>query len=151
MAQPMTCGAESDPAVAGVLAARTAFNKAIADKNIDAIAAVLAEDVLLVTGTGSDIFTGRAAQLPLWEEDFAADHRVLYERTSGCVSVSPLRPIALETGAWRGVNTANADDFAAGTFAAKWRVIDGAWRLEAEIYSTESCGGSYCPDAESGG
>lgn len=133
-AQQFECAPETDPAAADVLAVRTAFNKAIVEKDIDAIAAVLADDVILVTGTDSDIFTGRDKQTSLWEADFAADHRTLYERTSQCVSVSPLRPIALETGVWRGVSTANAGNFTAGTYAAKWRLIDGAWRVEAEIY-----------------
>lgn len=35
----------------------------------------------------------------------------------------------------------------AGSYSAKWRRDDGAWRLEAEIFSTESCGGTYCPEA----
>lgn len=136
------------PAAAGVYAARAAFNQAIAEKDISAIRGVLAEDVLLVTGTDSTVFNGRSAQLSIWRTDFEAAERAIYERTTTCVSISPLIPIALETGTWRGVRTDDENDFAAGSYAAKWRKFDGTWRLEAEIFSTESCGGSFCPDAE---
>lgn len=148
VAQPSNCTSPDDPNAADITAARAAFNQAIAEKDIGAIRAVLAEDVLLVTGTDSIVFNRRSAQLPIWQADFEADERAIYERTAKCVSLSPLLPIALETGTWRGVRTDDANDFAAGSYAAKWRKIDGAWRLEAEIFSTESCGGSFCPDTE---
>lgn len=147
-AQPLDCAGPEDPTASGVYAARVAFNQAIAEKDIDAIRAVLADDVLLVTGTDSVVFDGRSEQLSIWQTDFEAAERAIYERTTTCVSMSPLFPIALETGTWRGVRTEDANDFAAGSYAAKWRNIDGAWRLEAEIYSTETCGGSFCPGAE---
>lgn len=148
LAQPLECTNPDDPNAAAVYAARAAFNQAITEEDIDAIRTVLAEDALLVTGTDSTVFDGRSAQLSIWQTDFEAAERAIYERTATCVSVSLLLPIALETGTWRGVRTDDANDFAAGTYAAKWRNIDGAWRLEAEIYSTESCGGSFCPGAE---
>lgn len=147
-AQPPDCVGPDDPTAAGVYAARAAFNQAIAEKNITAIRGVLAEGVLLVTGTDSTVFNGRSAQLSIWQTDFEAAERAIYERTTTCVSISPLLPIALETGTWRGARTDDANDFAAGSYAAKWRKIDGAWRLEAEIFSTEDCGGSFCPGAE---
>jgi hypothetical protein len=36
----------------------------------------------------------------------------------------------------------------AGVYAAKWRRVDGAWLLEAELFATEACGGDFCPAAE---
>lgn len=148
LAQPLDCAGPEDPTASGVYGARAAFNRAITEKDISAIRSVLTDDVLLVTGTDSTVFNGRSAQLSIWQEDFESAERAIYERITTCVSISPLLPIALETGKWRGVRTDDANDFAAGSYAAKWRNIDGAWRLEAEIYSTESCGGSFCPDAE---
>jgi hypothetical protein len=46
-----------------------------------AIASVLHENALLVTGTANEVFRGRAAQLALWQEDFAAAERAVYLRT----------------------------------------------------------------------
>jgi hypothetical protein len=52
--------------------------------------------------------------------------------------------MTLEHGHWRGEGPADA--FAAGRYTAKWRRTDGAWRIEAEIFMTEGCGGAACPD-----
>jgi hypothetical protein len=66
-------------------------------------------------------------------------------RTTECVRVSEAFPVALESGRWRGERDANAANFAAGAYAAKWRRVDGTWLLEAELFSTEACGGDFCP------
>jgi hypothetical protein len=67
-----------------------------------------------------------------------------------CVRVSEAFPVALESGHWRGERQGQADasgakSFAAGSYAAKWRRVDGTWLLEAELFSTEDCGGDFCP------
>ena len=147
-AAPM-CAAEQTSTSDGVRAARAAFNPAIADKDIDTIAALLAPDVTLVTGTDSTLFNGRDAQLSIWSEDFEAAERAIYDRATNCVSVSPIFPIAFETGSWRGVRTDDPASFAEGSYSAKWRQADGVWQLEAEIFSTERCGGSFCPEEAS--
>ena len=141
----LNCATNASAGAVGVRAARTAFNQAIRDEDIDAIAGLLAPQVTLVTGTDSALFNGREAQLSIWREDFEAAERAVYERATDCVSVSPLFPIALESGRWRGQRTDNPGAFAAGVYSAKWRAVDGEWKLEAEIFSTESCGGSMCP------
>ena len=139
------CAAEQTSAGDGVRAARAAFNTAIAGKDVDSIAALLAPDVTLVTGTDSTLFNGRDAQLSIWREDFEAAVRAIYDRATNCVSVSPIFPIAFETGSWRGVRTDDPASFAEGIYSAKWRQTEGTWQLEAEIFSTEHCGGSFCP------
>lgn len=141
------CSDTANAAGNGVSAARAAFNQAITDKDIASITALLAPDITLVTGTESTLFKGREAQLSIWQEDFEAAERAVYIRTSDCVSVSPLLPIALETGTWRGTRTDDPQSFAAGIYSAKWRKVDGAWQLEAEIFATESCGATMCPEA----
>ncbi|MEQ9317187.1 MAG: nuclear transport factor 2 family protein [Henriciella sp.] len=140
------CTAGTSPTVIEVRAARTAFNQAIADKDIAVIAVLLAPDVTLVTGTDSTRFNGREAQVSIWQEDFEAAERAIYIRTTDCVSISPLLPIALETGTWRGTRTDDPQSFAAGIYSAKWREVEGAWQLEAEIFATTSCGASMCPE-----
>jgi ketosteroid isomerase-like protein len=137
-------------AIDAVRAQRVAFNEAIARKDIEAVAAALHDNIILVTGTASEVFTGRAAQVSLWQKDFADPGRAVYVRTTDCVRVSEVFPVALETGRWRGVREGQADSsadrsFAAGVYAAKWRRVDGTWLLESEIFATESCGGAFCP------
>jgi len=133
-----------------VRAQRVAFNEAIAKKDIEAVAATMHENIILITGTASEVFTGRAAQRSLWQKDFENPRRAVYVRTTDCVRASEVFPVALETGHWRGVRAGPADDsgarsFAAGVYAAKWRSVDGTWLLESEVFATEVCGGDFCP------
>jgi len=136
--------AEAD-AAAPIVERRQAFNAAIRDADLAAIGAVLAPDVVLVTGTDSDLFQGREAQLAVWREDFEkkADDRMVYVRTPECVERSDVAPIALEHGHWRGEGLAGA--FAAGRYTAKWRRQE-EWRIEAEVFMTTECGGAACPE-----
>lgn len=138
----------SNEQVAAVLAQRTAFNAAIRSADIEAIASVLADDVLLITGTGSDIYQGRDVQLALWRSDGTSAERDLYVRTPSCIQPSPTFPIAMEYGTWRGGRSNEAASFASGSYSAKWRNTDGVWLLEVETYMTERCQGSFCPNAE---
>ena len=148
-ADPIACNAVDNRDVAAIHAARAAFNRAIAVKDAGAIRAVLAKDVFLISGTDSSTIIGRDAQVAVWQEDFDADHRAIYVRTPTCVSLSPLAPIAIEIGTWRGVDTRSRNDEMAGVYTAKWRLTADGWQLEAEIFATQSCSGSYCPQAVS--
>ena len=127
---------------------RTKFNAAIEHGDIETIESVLHQDVILITGTDSDVYRGRDSQLAIWQEDFDQAERAVYVRTTMCVRVSPSFPIALEYGAWRGVQNNRAEDFAAGLYSAKWRLVDGSWLIESEVFATERCGGTFCPDRQ---
>jgi ketosteroid isomerase-like protein len=126
---------------------RQLFNRAIMDKDIRAIDNVLHDEVILITGTDSDVYTGKEAQLAIWSSDFSKPDRAVYVRTPTCIRVSPVFPVALEYGTWRGEKTDGAGSFAAGSYAAKWRNVDELWRLESEIFATEDCGGDFCPES----
>lgn len=143
------CDDPSSPDAGQILARRTVFNEAIAARDIEAIADLLAQDVVLVTGTDSIVFAGREAQLATWRDDFGDRRRAVYVRTPDCIRVFSVTPIALEYGSWRGEREMGRDHFATGRYSAKWRRIDGAWRLEAEIFATEACAGDLCPEAAS--
>jgi len=132
--------------LASVLKQRELFNQAIANKDIKAIENVLHEDVILITGTDSDVYTGIEAQLAIWSGDFSEPDRAVYVRTPMCVRVSHKYPVAIEYGTWRGTQSANPQDFAMGSYAAKWRMVGALWQLESEIFATEGCGGRFCPD-----
>ena len=124
---------------------RAAFNRAIARGDIKGIGAVLANNAQLITGTDSNLVAGKAAQLSIWSQDLRDRSRGIYVRTPSRIQVSAIRPMALETGQWRGVDNRKAKDWAAGDYFAKWRRIDGAWKIESETYMTTACGGAYCP------
>ncbi len=126
---------------------RAAFNRAIAAADLAAIAAVLADNVQMITGSDSVHVAGKQAHLDRWAESFKDPNRLVYVRTPDRVTMSPLLPIALETGHWRGVPTASPNDWIGGDYTAKWRRIDGVWRVEVETYVTMRCGGRGCPKA----
>jgi hypothetical protein len=146
MAAAMVCLTGTDPAAVAVREARDSFNRAIAQRDHEAIAGILAEDVILVTGSDSELVRGRATQVEIWREDFKDDLRLVYVRKPDCVYLSPLLPIALETGTWRGAPQERGDDHVGGSYVAKWRLIGHRWMLEAEIFATMDCGGRLCPE-----
>ncbi len=116
--------------------ARAAFNRALVACDPDAIATVLAPDVVLITGTDSALIAGRKSQLQTWKREFAGPDRTHYTRTPGAITVSPVEPVALEQGTWIGIRASDAEPLASGLYSAKWRQIGGRWLIEAEIYVT---------------
>ena len=127
-----------------IRAQRVAFNRAIAAADLVAIARVLADNVQMVTGSDSIHVAGKQAHLDRWADGFKDPNRLVYVRTTDRVTVSPLLPIALETGHWRGAAMTSPNDWIGGDYTAKWRRIDGAWRVEVETYVTMRCGGEAC-------
>jgi len=123
---------------------RAAFNRAIAAADLAQIAAVLADTVQMITGSDSVHVAGKQAHLDRWSDGFKDPNRLVYVRTTERVTVSPLLPIALETGHWRGAPKATPNDWIGGDYTAKWRRIDGVWRVEVETYVTMRCGGRGC-------
>jgi len=130
---------------------RRIFNQAIVEKDPEAIASILSADVLLITGTDSDVYRGRESQVELWRQGFADPDRLIYVRTPTCIDVSSGHPIALEHGRWRGLQTDTREGIPAfsGRYTAKWRQSDGVWRLEAETYMTDCSGEDCAGDHES--
>ena len=115
---------------------RAAFNRALADADLDAIGPLLTRDAILVTGTDSAILSGRKAQLLAWKREFAAPSRTIYTRTPDTILVSPVELIALEQSRWQGISITNRQIAASGSYSAKWREIGSAWMIEAKIYIT---------------
>lgn len=133
---------------ADIALVRTQFNDAIAGANLPAINALLAEDVILITGTDSTALIGRAAQLAIWAEDFSGvNDRLVYARTPRCITVSGIAPIAMERGLWLGAKTGTIVNTVGGDYSVKWRLTDGQWVIEAETYVTTDCAGNLCPSA----
>jgi ketosteroid isomerase-like protein len=116
--------------------ARAAFNKALADGDLNAIGAILAPAVILVAGTDSALLSGRKAQLAAWKREFAAADRIVYVRKPDTITVSSVEPIAFEHGHWQGITASDGEIAARGDYTAKWRNTGGAWTIEAELYLT---------------
>jgi len=119
-----------------IRARRAAFNRAIADGDAAAIQPILARDCVMVTGTDSAVIAGRNAQVKVWQREFASPNRLVYERIPTAINASPVEPIALEQGEWRGVEKGTGAPTASGLYTAKWREVGGQWVIEAEIFVT---------------
>jgi quercetin dioxygenase-like cupin family protein/ketosteroid isomerase-like protein len=128
-----------------IRAQREAFNRAIADGNVPAIAAVLADNAQLMGGDHSTLTAGKVAQVALWSKDLKDKSRGIYVRTPDRVDLSAVGPMAMESGHWRGVDSKTAADWASGLYSAKWRRMGGSWKVESETYMTTACGGAWCP------
>lgn len=114
---------------------RAAFNRALADADLGAIGSLLGGEAMLITGTDSAVLSGRKAQLLAWKREFAAQDRTIYTRLPGSIEISAAEPVALEHGKWQAIATSGRG-LGSGSYAAKWRKIDDAWVIEAEIYLT---------------
>jgi ketosteroid isomerase-like protein len=128
-----------------IRAERGAFNRAIARGDIPAIAAVLADNAQLISGDLSTLTAGKQAQVALWSQDLKDKSRGIYVRTPNRIQLSPVLPMAMESGHWRGVDSKSRNDWALGVYAAKWRRFRRTWKVETETYMTTACGGSWCP------
>lgn len=115
---------------------RAAFNRALADADLAAIAPLLALDVVMITGTDSAVIAGRRAQLQAWKREFAAQARMTYVRLPDAIIASPVEPIALEHGKWQGISGGGGAVLASGDYSAKWRKVGADWVIEAEIFVT---------------
>lgn len=144
----LTLAATLASADTAVRAAREEFNTAIARRDADAIARLLAPGYHIVTGR-SDQSHGVGAEREKWAARFAADPTVIYRRTPREVRVNEGWGLAEETGDWEGSYTvAGEKTRASGVYAAKWqRALDGRWLIQSEVFTTMACEGSAaaCP------
>ena len=115
---------------------RADFNRALAERDLNAIGPLLAHNVILVAGTDSAVIAGRKAQLLTWKREFTAPSWSVYARTPEQIVVSPVEPIAMEHGHWQGIAAATGETLTLGSYSAKWRRIGVDWVIEAEIYLT---------------
>jgi ketosteroid isomerase-like protein len=118
-----------------IRARRALFNRAIAEGDAAAIAPLLARDCVMLTGTDSAVIAGRLAQVKVWRREFAARTRDVYVRTPHAFDVSAIEPIAMEHGSWD-ATAPDGESTATGTYAAKWRKLEGEWVIEAEVFVT---------------
>lgn len=142
---PHAAGAQrSDPAQA-IREARSRSNAAIARHDTAAIAREWMPDVHVVSSTstqtaGADMNARRMA------ETFARRPDTRWVRTPDRIEVFAAWDVASERGAW--VGTWTEPDGAvriSGTYQAQWRRVDGAWRIQAELFVPLQCTGSaYC-------
>lgn len=115
---------------------RATFNRAISDRDAQAIAPILARDCVMMTGTDSAVIAGRMAQVKVWRREFSVPSPAVYVRTSSQVMVSAAEPLAMEEGEWQGLDGASGTVTSSGSYCAKWRKVGDQWLIEVEIFVT---------------
>jgi ketosteroid isomerase-like protein len=124
---------------------RELSNAAIARHDTAGLGAILAPNVIVVSSNSAHI-DGRDTNVQRFAEQFRARPDVTYRRTPVTVRVFAPWGMASEEGRWSGSWTADDGKVSiGGTYFAKWRQLNGAWRVESETYVPDRCRGSaYC-------
>jgi ketosteroid isomerase-like protein len=130
---------------AAVRAARATSNAAIAARDTITLASLVTPSYHSVSSRNAHS-AGRSGEGERWRQQFTAHPDVSYVRTPVTVRLFAPWQMAEETGTWVGRWTeADGRVEIRGSYVAKWRRIDGAWLLEAEVFTPTSCRGSaYC-------
>lgn len=131
--------------VAEIRRLRESSNAAIARHDTAGIGAILAPQLVVVSSNSAQSI-GRQAMLDRFAQQFAARADVTYRRTPRDVRVFAAWGMASEAGEWTGSWTDPDGKLSlGGRYFAKWRKLDGSWRVESETYVPEYCtGGAYC-------
>jgi ketosteroid isomerase-like protein len=142
---PPAAPAQHGDAAQAIREARARSNAAIARHDTAAIAREWMPDVHVVSSTGTQT-AGAALNARRMTETFARRPDTKWVRTPDRVEVFEAWDVASEHGAW--VGTWTEPDGAvriSGTYQAQWRRVDGAWRIQAEVFVPLRCTGSaYC-------
>lgn len=126
-----------------VRAARASYNAAIARRDTAAIRRVMTPTYHLVAGRSTTAH-GADAMVNRWATSFAGDSAYGCVRTPTNIMGNATWGLAHEVGHWRcSFSGERAKGAALGTYDARWqRDISNRWRVDAELFTTESCGGS---------
>lgn len=143
-----TLDAQSPGDVAEIRRLRASSNAAIARHDTAGIGAILAPHLIVVSSNSAQSI-GKQSMLDRFAQQFASRGDVTYRRTPRDVRVFAAWGMASEAGEWTGSWTDPDGKLAlGGRYFAKWRKIDGSWRVESETYVPEYCrGGGYCAKA----
>ncbi len=135
----------SSTAIAAISAARARSNAAIAAHDIAAIAQEWMPDVHVVASTGAQA-AGVDANARSMASAFARRPDTKWVRTSNRIHVFEAWAVASEEGEWTGTWTdPDGPVRITGTYLAQWRNLNGAWRIQAEVFVPIACeGGAYC-------
>lgn len=131
-----------------IRARRESSNAAIARHDTAGFAAILADDLVVLSSTSRRDLS-KPEHVRSMAEWFASRPDVVYRRTPDSIRVFVAWHMASEAGRWVGSWTeSDGKVVVGGRYFAKWRYRDGAWSVESETYVPEHCtGSSYCARA----
>lgn len=128
---------ERQAAESEIRAARAASNQAIMRRDIQAFAASLDQDFVMIRGNGI-LVPSRQAYLDAFAKDFADPKSVRYQRLPVAIEISKAAPLAAERGDWSAIRPDGSHVYG-GTYMAMWRKTKAGWRLRSELFVLLSC------------
>jgi ketosteroid isomerase-like protein len=127
-----------------VRAARTAQNAAIAAGDLGRAASFWTEDVTVRRALGQPL-SGREAARKALEPPPEPATRLIYQRLTKEVEVSPAWPLAFETGTWEGhQRTPGGPVVIGGRYSAQWVKRAEGWLIRSEVFVALHCRGVGC-------
>jgi ketosteroid isomerase-like protein len=129
--------------VRDIRAARLAQNAAMAAGDVDRAARWWTEDVTIRRGLGTGV-SGIEAYKGIMERAPVSDTALVYWRTTTDVNVSPVWPLAFETGTWTARVAGKGPSLITGRYSAQWVKRDERWLIRAEVFVALTCAGKGC-------
>lgn len=128
-----------------IRAARTESNRALARRDLDGISRHWLTDFHMVSSTNEQS-AGRDAARARFRQIFASRSNVVYVREPERIEVNQAWGQAAESGRWTGRwSDRYGSTRVGGVYFAKWRKVNGQWKLLAEVFVQTSCTGPrYC-------
>lgn len=121
-----------------IRAQRAQSNKAIAERNLDGIVAMMMPDAV-VSVAGGPRLSGRDKNRAAFVEQLADPTFVGYVRDTDQIVMADSATHATEQGRWVGRwRLKSRDHFMRGTYTAEWCRVDGAWFIQSEIFVEQS-------------
>jgi uncharacterized protein (TIGR02246 family) len=127
-----------------IRAARSRQNKALADKDLDRVAAYWTPDVTIRRALGLPLAGADAARKAL-EPPQSGAPVIVYQREAVAVEVSANWPLAYEEGRWSGyVDSVGTPAVIGGRYSAQWVKRNGQWLIRSEVFVAITCSGIGC-------
>jgi ketosteroid isomerase-like protein len=138
----LTVSAADDRAL--VAAARVAQNRAIAAGDLDLVASFWTDDVTVRRALGQPL-SGRAAAVEALKPAGPPASRLVYQRLTREIDVSPNWPLAFETGTWEGhLGSLTGPTTIGGRYSAQWVKRGDTWLIRSEVFVALTCSGAGC-------
>ena len=130
-----------------IAAARVAQNRAIAAGDLDLAASFWTEDVTVRRALGERL-SGRAAAQEALQPTGPPASRIVYQRLTREIDVSPHWPLAFETGTWQGhQGSVTGPTTIGGRYSAQWVKRGERWLIRSEVFVALTCSGAGCQAA----
>jgi ketosteroid isomerase-like protein len=125
----------SNESIQAIRTTRSALNDAIAQRDLETIAAFFLPSYHVVTARSMQR-TGKDAGVRSWADLFERDASATHETAPDEIIVNEEWGMAQELGRWTGTLMASDGPMElAGVYAAKWHNTAGGWLLQAEIFT----------------